>query len=58
VGNLATLLYNGEEGALLWLGIVESTVTFCALGKKVSWHPQSGRLPLSGEVGFLPFDRQ
>jgi hypothetical protein len=57
VGNLAFLVFNGEAGALLWLGTVGSTGSFCALGNQVSWHPQTGKLPLSGRHELLLFDR-
>jgi hypothetical protein len=42
-------------GAHQWLGIVKSAGPLCALGKQVSWHPQNGRLPLNGRVGFPLF---
>jgi hypothetical protein len=54
------LVFNGEVGALPWLGTVGSARPFCAIGKQVSWHPQAdgdGRLPLSRGAGFPLFDQ-
>jgi hypothetical protein len=38
------------------VGHIGKLWAFCALGKQVSWHPQNGKLPLSGRAGFLFFD--